>query len=246
MSSSFIHVRQGDPVRISAPVWNARLDAASANRKKHNPQRVTRSAKVGQLLVRNATSSDLDAGDAVSLGAPLILPSEDEVAFFRGPGMTANLPSGSDAGGAITAEPIAPNELGWCNVSGVSTTKVNITHAAIKRCDLDVGSTLLKTTLRGSHEIIWTSSGTGEQHAIVRLGQPQSVKVAGKTSGVVNAGATDAIVRAWLSGSDSGVDINGVHFDWMEDGSISAGKEVIVTWFPDDHRWRITHAECEE
>ena len=245
---SFNHVVRGDSVRFRAETWNCMLDAASAEKKRQavRDRHVVESFNLANTIrIKNTTGGDLDTGDAIELGVPDILPSENQVQFEIHKTLTGVTPTGNVQGGAILAEPIPDGQYGLAYMSGVAAANVNVTHASIDRCDLGTSTTLLQTKLEGPHKILWRESGTGTQPAYIQIGQPRNVKVLGKANGNITAGSTNASVHVWASGSDTGYDLAGVHFTWFDASTISSGKELIVTWFPDEMRWRITHAECE-
>jgi hypothetical protein len=76
-----------------------------------------------------------------------------------------------------------------------------------------------------------------------KVGDVQITKI-GKTDASVAPDAT-VTVSIWRDGSDTGENITGVKYDWMTSGTISSGKEVVITYFADEGIWRITGAECE-
>ena len=224
------------------------LDAASAEKRRQDiADRVVYDppSLVNTVLVENNTGADLDTGEVVKLLNPKTLPTDDEVLWETQKVILAGTPDATTVGGAIVAEPIPDNELGLAYLSGVVACTVNVTHASLTRCDAVNLNTKLETKLEGSHDIVWRSTGTGDQYAYVRMGPPRTVKVLAKPDGVISPGETNATVSVWANGGDTGYNLTGVNFTWMDADDISVGKEIIVTWFPDEMLWRITHAECE-
>jgi len=76
-----------------------------------------------------------------------------------------------------------------------------------------------------------------------RLITRQGVKI-GKTDASVAPDAT-VTVSIWRDGADTTENVEDVQYDWMTSGTISSGKEVVITYFADEGIWRITGAECE-
>tara|TARA_R110002020_G_scaffold368536_4_gene580357 strand:- start:2236 stop:3357 length:1122 start_codon:yes stop_codon:yes gene_type:complete len=74
--------------------------------------------------------------------------------------------------------------------------------------------------------------------------RPQTVKI-GKADADIAVDATGAI-SIWRAGSDTTKNED-AKLDWMAGTTkVSAGKEVMITWFADESIWRITGAECED
>ncbi len=73
--------------------------------------------------------------------------------------------------------------------------------------------------------------------------RPQTVKI-GKADADIAVDATGTI-SIWRDGSDT-TENEEAKLDWMAGTTqVSAGKEVLITWFADEGIWRITGAECE-
>lgn len=78
---------------------------------------------------------------------------------------------------------------------------------------------------------------------IVLVSGGQTVKI-GKADAAIAVGATGTI-SIWRNGSDT-TENEDADLDWMAGSTqVSAGKEVMITWFADEGIWRITGAECE-
>ena len=79
---------------------------------------------------------------------------------------------------------------------------------------------------------------------IVLVAGGQTVKI-GKADADIAVGATGTI-SIWRNGSDT-TENEDADLDWMAGSTqVSAGKEVMITWFADEGIWRITGAECED
>ena len=74
--------------------------------------------------------------------------------------------------------------------------------------------------------------------------RPQTVKI-GKADSNIAVDATGT-VSIWRAGVDT-TENETASLDWMAGTTqVSAGKEVMITWFADEGIWRITGAECED
>ena len=72
----------------------------------------------------------------------------------------------------------------------------------------------------------------------------QTVKI-GVADADIGVGTTGTI-SIWRSGFDTTEDVT-AKLGWMAGTTqVSAGKEVLITWFADESIWRITGAECED
>ena len=81
--------------------------------------------------------------------------------------------------------------------------------------------------------------------ALVRLGVPQMVSYLGKADSTISIDSSGT-VSLWDAAADTTENVT-AYLDWMHnDENVSAGKEVVVTWFPHESKWRITGAECED
>ena len=79
---------------------------------------------------------------------------------------------------------------------------------------------------------------------IIVAASTQNVKI-GKADADITAGSTGTI-SIWRDGVDTTENVEAVELDWMHGGTkVSSGKEVMITFFADEGKWRITGAECE-
>jgi len=155
---------------------------------------------------------------------------------------------------AVLRDPLlTENSYGNGTVSGLAcvTLFVPTNGAWITRAEVDdQNATRLAAHPGGSAQILWkdTSGGTEnvEMEAIVRLGNPQNVSVLGVAAGTIPAGGTGTVTCYSDDTTDTGFQVVAWH-NWMDSGQpISDTKKVIITWFPDQQKWRVTHAECED
>ena len=233
---------------VRASTWNAFIDAAKAEKvRSHQPVRnIIPSPAASNLcvLVKNQTGTDLEAGNAVKLGDPVVFPTGNVNTWRDKINFECEEPDSDTSGGAVLAEPLEDGKIGKAFIAGVVACQISVTNEFLKWCDLDDGSYRLHTKPEGSHEILYKQSGTGLKYAYVRLGIPRDVEVAGKADSDITTGSTGT-VSMWENGSDTLYNIT-AHLDWMHGSEqVSSGKEVIVKWFAHERRWRIVGAECE-
>jgi hypothetical protein len=254
MGDPLAKVSSGSPFQPTASAWNEFIDAAKFAKMRGdarglNLQSAGRENPSNTVLVKNNTGSELSPLAIVAPSSPIILPSENATEFTVRSGWNVAAPTSSDFGKFfILAESIPSGEVGLAWSGGIVPCKIQVDHASMPRADVDASSSLkLLANYHGSAQILWKESGTGSSlWAVVRMGQPVNVSVAGKANADVEPDSTGAM-SVWASGSDTGHDIEGIHLDWMHgEQKISSGKEVISSYFPNENRWRFTHAECEE
>ena len=253
MGDPLAKVSSGAPFAPTAAAWNSFIDAAKLAKMRGdarglNLQSAGRESPSNTILVRNNSDSELPALAIACVSGPIILPSENATEFTVRSGWTVAAPTSSDFGNfVVLAESVPAGELGLAWSGGIVPCKLQVDHASMTRADIDAGNTTkLLANYHGSAQILWKESGTGSSlWAAVRMGQPQSVMLAGKANSDITTGSTGAM-SVYDSGVDTGYDLEGIHLDWMHGGQqISSGKEVIASYFPLENRWRFTHAECE-
>jgi len=243
----------GDPIssHLKASTWNAFVDVANKFR-----NRVDVGLELGAgnsedpahtVMVKNNSGADLVAGSILALNGPIISPTENIRAFKTRIGFLGVTPAASNHGQfVVLREPIGSGRIGLAALTGVVQTKVEISHTWLKRCDITAGSTTKLTAKpEGSAQILWIESGTGEKNALVRLNACRDAVAFGKPASNIAAGST-ATITLWVAGAATTYTVSGVEFSWMTGGQqISAGKQVMLQWFADELKWRITGAECE-
>ena len=200
-------------------------------------------------------TTDREIREVVGIDTPAILPgeTEDQLPFFHRAGFKGDAPVVGKFG--INRDYMEELDLFQVFTGGVVGCKVFVpTNGAwITRADIDPGDkTRLLSAPHGSAQILWKDTGTNQAvDAIVRLGNPETVLLTGKTLTQIDPD-TSGTIRIWLDRTtDTGYDLPGCWLDWMHgDQAISADKEVLVAYFPhentDQGRWRIIGAECED
>lgn len=223
--------------------WNSMLAVAARN------QSTALSAGEGEgraltgattVLVNNTTGSTYAAGAIVVVGQPSFTTASDSYESYI---FDSAIPVAADRGRwGIVPYPIPSGELGIAISGGIAYCQVNVTHESHSRADVVAGGGL-ESGFSGSAEITHKPSGTGTLDCVVRFHVLDQAEV----KGVVDADiAVDGsgVVSVWR-GSDTGSNIT-AHLNWMHGNEkVSAGKQVIASWFSDEMKWIITHAECE-
>jgi len=179
MGSSLKHVRQGDPLTISASDFNAMIDAARAHKDRTAP---TGSAipSSGQrrdsqiVSVMNATGSDHPRHGVLGIDGPIITPTDNPDEFARRVTINGVVPTTDHVGNGrfvILLEPALSGNIARAYAGGVYPAKINITDESITTADaVDGDATKLTTVAGGPLTILWAEPGTGDKMGIVRFG----------------------------------------------------------------------------
>lgn len=245
-------VTTGQPFTPQASTWNAFIDAAKLAKMRGDARGLNLTAGRENngltVMVRNDSGAAVDALSILSLGDPIVTPTDNETEFTTRAGFSGDTPASTDFGNfCVTAESIPSGEIGLAWISGIVPVQCQFDYASFPRCDIDAGTdNKLLANFHGSAEVVWKEAGTGTSlWAAVKLGQHANVRVSGKASGAIVYNSYGA-VTVYNKGTSTGQNLETVYLDWMHgDESVSSGKEVIAEWFAFEKRWRITNAECE-
>lgn len=180
-------VSRGQAFKPQASAWNAFVDAALAHKQSGSNGRgsETRSAaSPAVVLVKNNTGAALGRYRAAKLTTSSVLPTtENAPEFLNRIVITADMPDSDSAGRwGITQVGLSADALGPAAVAGVTQAWINLSNAAHTCVEAVAASTVPASGWIGSARILWVAGGvgtataTGEQWAIISLGQaPQRV-----------------------------------------------------------------------
>lgn len=150
---------------------------------------------------------------------------------------------------AVLLAPSPNMELRAAILAGVAPVTLDVVHESHDRAAaINNDSVRLRSGFAGNAEILWKESGTGNKQALIRWPVSPSRRVLGTTAAQISPGASGTVNVS--AANDLGVPINAgtvtAHLTWMHgDQAITANKEVVVEWFPEQRKWIITGAECE-
>lgn len=168
-------VTAGTQVVRSAARENAWSDAArwvQSRQIDRGRGRGASDASQQQILVRNNSGADRDAGHILCVESPIVLADDNLAAFRQTFGMVGNTPSSDYTGRfVVLAQPIKNGKIGPAYASGVVAVKVNIVDASHRYADVKDGDcTQLESCSSGAALILAVGEGTGPQWAYVRIG----------------------------------------------------------------------------
>lgn len=247
-------VQKGERVgrAMTAEAWNAFTDAANAHAIGGNSTKQIESGEIEQaVLTAKVNSTDTKQPCTVlGIDKPAVDPVNNQQSFIQRRTLDTETPNESHRGRfVVLQQAVNAGFLSLAAIGGVIACKLKTSDKSdwINYCDIDKDDdSQLITDPAGSCQVIWKSGTSGIVDAIIRFGMPQTRSYMGLArediqpngSGNVELMETPTIastyaVPAWL--------------DWMHsDQQVSNGTECIVTWFPTEAKWRITHAACED
>ncbi len=158
------------------------------------------------ILARNNTGADLPRWGVMRISGIEINPNTDDArrrSFEEMPCIIGVKPNATTGGKFVIAvEPIKDGKIGRVCAAGIVQAKVSFSsaiHTRAKPKDNTVAH--LESSAGGPAEVLWSEGATGEQWALVRLGDAKETRV-GKVAGDWSIG-TCASVQVWESiGSD--------------------------------------------
>lgn len=188
MGDSFKKVQAGQPLEVSASVWNALLDVArQAKESQHDQtqQARTNSRQTSYALVRNQSGVDLDRFAVIELGSPIISPVDNQLEFKNRPSFQASLPSDSTGSRiGVTIEPIASGAIGTAAVAGIVPVRLGATSVLYACVQPIAGATTLQSVPHGPASLLWAESTFGNCWAIMRIDQSNLEEIVLVTSNI--------------------------------------------------------------
>lgn len=149
---------------------------------------------------------------------------------------------------AITRESIPIGALGLASVTGLSKVQVNVSnanHRYAKPINNDVAK-LASSYFEEPFRIISVEPGTGIKWALVEF-HPclQNMSYVARTnSGAIPAGGSGN-VGILENGVLTGESVLAYLEHWHGGQPVSVGKDIEVTYYRNEGKWRITQADCE-
>ncbi len=167
-------VSPGQPLKITAESFNAFIDAANAHRAGQlgvGAEGTATGRTAGIVTVRNDSGSDQDRFAVLGIAEPLILPTDNPVAFQER--VALSLVSLDEEAHAdrfcILQEPIAAGALGRGLILGVSPVRLEVVSDDDRMATILPTWGKLLTGSSGAARILWKEPGTGERWGIVQI-----------------------------------------------------------------------------
>lgn len=175
MGDRFKKTQAGQPLEVSAEVWNAYIDAVRAEKGKKHDLRAEELSQVRQgdiIKVRNASGEDRLRFHVLGIKTPIITPGANLREFKNQVSFDGVRPKHPEHYGRfmILLDPMRIGKIGRAWVSGVCPAYITVEDECHQCCDVKHDDpTILKSCPKGSARILWREGGTGEQWAVVRL-----------------------------------------------------------------------------
>ncbi len=169
-------VKRGDPLSITAKMFNSMIDAARAHKNRtHNIGKGNASGVQfpGTVMVRNDSGETVGQFGILGIDAPLVAPDANENTFRSRVALSCVTPTLNVHGGnfAILAEPLVDGKIGQAFIHGACPVQINVIdegHGYATVIDSD--ASMLASAPSGTTQILWKEAGTGTKWAVVRLG----------------------------------------------------------------------------
>ena len=175
MGDRFKKTQAGQPLEVSAEVWNAYIDAVRAEKGKKHDLRAEELSQVRQgdiIKVRNASGEDRLRFHVLGIKTPIIMPGANLREFKNQVSFDGVRPKHPEHYGRfmILLDPMRIGKIGRAWVSGVCPAYITVEDECHQCCDVKHDDpTKLKSCPKGSARILWREGGTGDQWAVVRL-----------------------------------------------------------------------------
>lgn len=167
-------VRPGDPVAISASVWNDVLDAAAlAKRTKRTGAGIPDGLEVGMVRVKNTTDEDLDRFAALAVDGGIgVTPEKNELAFQNEPAVLFGRIYEGDSPWVVLQEPIPAGKIGRGMLFGVTPALVDIadTDHGFAEPVPDNAAGAIQSCAAGTARILWKPGKTGLEWCLLHVG----------------------------------------------------------------------------
>ena len=149
MGDRFKKTQAGQPLDISAEVWNSFLDSVRARKGKNHDQLVDvldRFRQADIIKVRNNSSGDRSRFHVLGIESPIILPSANEREFKNQVATTGSLPQLTHFGRfVVLLDPLKQSKIGRAWVSGTCPVQIEIEDECHQFADIKENESAGKT-----------------------------------------------------------------------------------------------------
>lgn len=172
MADRFQKVGAGQPLQISADVWNQLIDVAQAAKQSQHDQSSNNPAtkrRADIVRVRNVSGFNLDRFSIVGLQSPIIAPSQNAVEFKNEVTFEVGLPDGSPRFGVVI-EPLQAGAIGKAVVAGVIAARIIVPDLPYA-CAVPVAGqpSSLVSVPHGPAQLLWMEATGATRWAIIRF-----------------------------------------------------------------------------
>lgn len=175
MADRFKKVQAGQPLHISAEVWNAFLDSVRKRRGRNHDQltEVIDQFRQGDIVkLRNNSGQDCSRFNVLAINTPIITPSANEREFKNRVAISGVRPMHPThfSRFGILLDPVRHGKIGRAWISGACPAYIAVTDNCHQFADVKHNdSNSLESRPFGAAQILWREGKLGLQWAIVRL-----------------------------------------------------------------------------
>lgn len=247
-------VTKGESVKpnLTASTWNSFVRAAESNDIGGDKQNSIRSGGLEQAILTAKINSDTAKPPCTVLGivGPTVQPAANPGEFHNRRILDTESVAEDHRGKFVLAhQAVGTTFNSLAAIGGVVNCKLKVSErsAWIPYADVDPNDeSQLITDPAGSAFVIWKSGTDGVVDAIMRFGMPQTRTYIGMSRAAIQPNSSGSVELFETPQIGSTYSIT-AHLDWMHGNEpVSQDKQVSVTWFPTENKWRIMGAECEE
>lgn len=249
MGDRFKKTQAGQPLDVSAEVWNSFLDSVRDRKSRKHDQlsdaiETIRNADL--ISVRNDSGADRDRFHLLAIDRPIIGPADNLREFKNRPSAIGKLPVHSDHFGrfAVLLDPIRVGKIGRAWVSGVCPAKVDVIDNCHDFADIkNNDASQLESQPFGSAQILWREGGIGPQWSIIRLGNINTDFRRFKLLASLNrCGSASAMTVRYNSVTQKWCDVDCGFLVYDSLGIVvtaQAGSFGWAKWLPDSQKWEV-------
>lgn len=243
----FRKATKGEPIRrhITAQAWNAVVDQLNdPHGQPIGGGFPFRGNNATHVLVKG--DADYDRFGVVGLASPLILPTANLAEFQARVAFTGATPAAAHRFQfGVLQEPLKAGQIGAAIVAGVTPCKLYVANQYQTLADVKAGDkTQLLAGFFGAAQILGREPITtypASVWGIVRLGEPITPPVEGKTDASHGKGA-NGVVSIWVNSGGGDVDTGENITAFNRYATLASGKWVAAQWC--NNVWRLIAAEC--
>ena len=263
MADRFKKTQAGQPLEISAEVWNSFLDTVREQKGKKHDQLADALEQIRQadiIKVRNKSGEDRLRFHVLGIDSPIITPASHLREFKNQVALGGVKPKHPDHFGRflILLDPLRAGKIGRAWASGVCPAYIVVEDECHEFADVqNDDATALFSRPVGSARILWREGGLGGQWAVVRLSNyPEDFRRFKLTTPLSRCGSASA-QRIVYSETATGlpqwcaVDCPFTVYDSLgivcaelcgtsgSSGSVPAGTFGWAKWLADSEKWEV-------
>jgi hypothetical protein len=232
------------PLAIRAADWNAIAAHVEAAEPPADAAGLALAlARCQWLWAKNGTSStDFAAGDAVHITGPLYTRADRATEFTYRPAVTIEAQKAATPPDlvAVCLQPIKAGKFGRVALAGIVAAQITVNNNAHTLAAAGTSGTTLQSGHQGIAAILWKAGTSGTQWALLRLQAHTWLRLRGTAAADISSGGSGNVTISHTS-----PETLTAYNDHIGTEKVSNGKDVFLSYFAADGKWRIDAADCE-